>query len=97
MNSDGYGDGTQDQHAEAIRADSGDNVVIAGRFRGSIDFGATTIANPNGASGYGVRMEDSSAAASFSSASSSNGSWSRLVLITFTNCFLSGATSTRSS
>ncbi|MGE0886656.1 MAG: beta strand repeat-containing protein [Blastocatellales bacterium] len=42
--------------------------IFIDNAQGTFSFGATTIANPNNAGGYGIRVEDSSAAVTFASA-----------------------------
>ncbi|MEM6795287.1 MAG: hypothetical protein AAF725_15005, partial [Acidobacteriota bacterium] len=46
--------------------------VLLDNITGTFDLGATTIANPNGAGGYGIRVEDSSADFRVASAAISN-------------------------
>jgi hypothetical protein len=40
-----FGDGTQDQHAEAIAIDAANNAVVVGRFKGAIDFGGGAMSS----------------------------------------------------
>jgi outer membrane protein assembly factor BamB len=46
--SQSFGDGTQDQFGEAVAVDSSDNMLLTGRFRGSIDFGGGAMSSAGG-------------------------------------------------
>jgi hypothetical protein len=41
----GMGDGVQDQRGQSVAIDSSDNVIVTGRFRGSLDFGGGALAS----------------------------------------------------
>ena len=44
----GIGDGVEDQRGQSVAVDSASNVVVTGRFRGSLDFGGGALASVGG-------------------------------------------------